>query len=64
MGLEGMVSKHRERAYRGGRCGHWVKVKAAHAGYTAKIGAGRGGGTAVHLCHVSLDPNQRIAGNL
>jgi hypothetical protein len=22
MGLEGLVSKHRERAYRGGRCGH------------------------------------------
>jgi ATP-dependent DNA ligase len=27
MGLEGLVSKHRERAYRGGRCDHWVKVK-------------------------------------
>jgi bifunctional non-homologous end joining protein LigD len=27
MGLEGMVSKHRDRAYRGGRCLHWVKVK-------------------------------------
>jgi bifunctional non-homologous end joining protein LigD len=27
MGLEGMVSKHRDRAYRGGRCPHWVKVK-------------------------------------
>ena len=25
MGLEGLVSKHRERAYRGGRCDHWVK---------------------------------------
>jgi hypothetical protein len=22
-----MVSKHRERAYRAGRCTHWVKVK-------------------------------------
>jgi bifunctional non-homologous end joining protein LigD len=27
MGLEGLVSKHRERAYHGGRCDHWVKVK-------------------------------------
>jgi bifunctional non-homologous end joining protein LigD len=27
MGLEGLVSKHRDRAYRGGRCPHWVKVK-------------------------------------
>jgi bifunctional non-homologous end joining protein LigD len=27
MGLEGMMSKHRDRAYRGGRCKHWIKVK-------------------------------------
>jgi len=27
MGLEGMVSMHRERVYRGGRCDHWIKVK-------------------------------------
>ena len=27
MGLEGMVSKHRESPYRGGRFRHWVKVK-------------------------------------
>jgi ATP-dependent DNA ligase len=27
MGLEGLVSKRRDRAYRGGRCLHWVKVK-------------------------------------
>ena len=27
MGLEGLVSKHRARAYRAGRCDHWVKVK-------------------------------------
>jgi bifunctional non-homologous end joining protein LigD len=25
--LEGMVSKHKDRAYRAGRCPHWVKVK-------------------------------------
>jgi ATP-dependent DNA ligase len=24
---EGLVSKRRDRAYRGGRCLHWVKVK-------------------------------------
>jgi ATP-dependent DNA ligase len=27
MGLEGLVSKHRDRPYRGGTCSHWVKVK-------------------------------------
>ena len=27
MGLEGVVSKHRDRAYRSGRCSHWVKLK-------------------------------------
>ena len=27
MGLEGLVSKHRERVYRGGRSDRWVKVK-------------------------------------
>ena len=27
MGLEGLVSKHRESAYRGGRFDRWVKVK-------------------------------------
>jgi ATP-dependent DNA ligase len=27
MGLEGLVSKHRERPYCGRRCDHWVKVK-------------------------------------
>jgi hypothetical protein len=29
MGLEGLVSKHRERPYRAGRCDHWLKVKVA-----------------------------------
>jgi bifunctional non-homologous end joining protein LigD len=27
MGLEGMVSKHRESTYRGGRFRHWIKIK-------------------------------------
>ena len=27
MGLEGLVSKHRDRAYRGGRCAHWIEIK-------------------------------------
>jgi bifunctional non-homologous end joining protein LigD len=27
MGLEGMVSKHRDRAYCAGRCAHWIKNK-------------------------------------
>jgi bifunctional non-homologous end joining protein LigD len=27
MGLEGMVSKHRDRPYRPGRSLHWIKVK-------------------------------------
>ena len=27
MGLEGLVSKHRDRPYRSGRSPHWIKVK-------------------------------------
>ena len=27
MGLEGLVSKHRERSYRAGRYDRWAKVK-------------------------------------
>jgi ATP-dependent DNA ligase len=27
MGLEGLVSKHRDRPYRDGRQKHWTKVK-------------------------------------
>lgn len=27
MGLEGLVSKHMQRAYGGGRCTHWLKTK-------------------------------------
>ena len=35
MGLEGLVSKHRERAYRAGRCDHWRKVKnPGHPAYS------------------------------
>jgi bifunctional non-homologous end joining protein LigD len=30
-GLEGLVSKHRDRAYRAGRSPHWVKVKNPNA---------------------------------
>jgi bifunctional non-homologous end joining protein LigD len=33
MGLEGLVSKHRERPYRAGRCDHWLKVKK-HPAFT------------------------------
>jgi bifunctional non-homologous end joining protein LigD len=27
MGIEGLVSKRRDRAYHGGQCPHWIKVK-------------------------------------
>jgi bifunctional non-homologous end joining protein LigD len=27
MGLEGLVSKHKDRPYRAGRSPHWVKIK-------------------------------------
>jgi bifunctional non-homologous end joining protein LigD len=27
LGLEGIVSKHRDRSYRAGRSRHWIKVK-------------------------------------
>jgi len=31
MGLQGMVSKHRESTYRGGRSPRWIKVKNRHS---------------------------------
>jgi bifunctional non-homologous end joining protein LigD len=35
MGLEGMVSKHRESPYRGGQFRHWVKIKnRAHPAFS------------------------------
>jgi bifunctional non-homologous end joining protein LigD len=27
MGLEGLVSKHKDRTYKAGRCDHWIKIK-------------------------------------
>jgi len=27
MGLEGIVSKHLDRAYGAGKCSHWIKIK-------------------------------------
>jgi hypothetical protein len=38
MGLEGLVSKHRERPYRGGRQKHWIKIKTGHVGFNARSG--------------------------
>jgi bifunctional non-homologous end joining protein LigD len=35
VGLDGLVSKHRERRYEAGRCKHWVKVKhPAHPAFS------------------------------
>jgi bifunctional non-homologous end joining protein LigD len=35
MGLEGIVSKHLDRAYGAGRCKHWLKVKnPTHPAYS------------------------------
>jgi bifunctional non-homologous end joining protein LigD len=35
MGLEGIVSKHLDRAYGAGKCKHWIKVKnPAHPAYS------------------------------
>ena len=35
MGLEGIVSKHHDRAYTPGKCRHWVKTKnPAHPAYS------------------------------
>ena len=44
VGLEGIVSKHRGRAYTSGKCKHWLKVKnRAHPAYhrvrDARLGA-------------------------
>jgi bifunctional non-homologous end joining protein LigD len=35
MHLEGIVSKHLDRAYGAGRCRHWIKIKnPAHPAYS------------------------------
>ena len=40
MGLEGLVSKHRESPYRGGRFDRWVKVKnRKHAAFSRVMDA-------------------------
>ena len=40
MGLEGLVSKHRESVYRGGRSDRWVKVKnRQHAAFSRVMDA-------------------------
>ena len=42
MGLEGLVSKHRESIYRGGRFDRWIKVKnRTHPAYSAWISSER-----------------------
>jgi ATP-dependent DNA ligase len=33
MGLEGLVSKHRERPYRAGRSPHWMKKNRKHPAF-------------------------------
>ena len=39
LGLEGMVSKHRDRPYRAGRSPHWVKVKnRPHPAFSRVLG--------------------------
>ena len=40
MGLEGLVSKHRESVYRAGRSDRWIKVKnRQHAAFTRVMNA-------------------------
>jgi bifunctional non-homologous end joining protein LigD len=41
LGLEGIVSKHRDRAYRAGRCKHWIKVKNPAAPAMKRVEDGR-----------------------
>jgi ATP-dependent DNA ligase len=37
LGLEGIVSKRRERPYRSGRCADWIKVKNPEAPAATRI---------------------------
>ncbi len=37
MGLEGLVSKHRDRPYEAGRSKHWVKVKNRSHAATGRV---------------------------
>ena len=40
MGLEGLVSKHRESSYRAGRSPHWIKVKnRQHPAFSRVLGS-------------------------
>jgi bifunctional non-homologous end joining protein LigD len=39
MGLEGLVSKHKDRPYRAGRSPHWVKVKNREHAAMSRVGA-------------------------
>lgn len=39
MGLEGIVSKRRDAAYRSGRSSHWIKVKNPNAPAMRRVGS-------------------------
>jgi bifunctional non-homologous end joining protein LigD len=57
MGLEGIVSKHLDRAYGAGRCAHWIKIKnPTHIRLTAGSGmrlfCGKHGGSTQFVVHI------------
>jgi bifunctional non-homologous end joining protein LigD len=37
MGLEGIVSKHRDSSYRAGRQRHWIKIKSQNHAATTRV---------------------------
>jgi hypothetical protein len=70
MGLEGIVSKHRERPYRGGRSPHWIKEQksgvasdAARQRWLMVIMRGHGTMLGAGACHGGA-ANRRQAAKL
>jgi bifunctional non-homologous end joining protein LigD len=56
VGIEGIVGKRSDSPYRGGRGGHWVKIRAERSGDFVVVGwtrpkVGRSGFGALHLAH-------------
>src|ERR1700746_3470749 len=53
MGLEGLVSKHRDRPYQGGRSKHWVKMKNRKHPAMSRVMEAR---LANHVSNVGISP--------
>ena len=69
MGLEGLVSKHRETVYRAGRSPHWIKVKnRQHPAFSRSVACVRPAVSDANFCRSQrwvisrAVPNDGLAG--